>query len=179
MVAKEGRSHSRPRSPSVTECAPLAVLVVTRFGDDPYPTLRKAAALLHSNVTELSKLHLWVARVALLVNLVLVALLVVSWFFLCNNGYVPFSTACNDLRWCCVNFPSPWCPNVGPCTPNVFASDLVRTGEFFQMLIFSILFFLWALAHRTVNVDIRDYGVFQTSYDSEWPARKALNAEDE
>jgi len=50
MVAKEGRSHSRPRSPSVTECAPLAVLVVTRFGDDPYPTLRKAAALLHSLV---------------------------------------------------------------------------------------------------------------------------------
>jgi hypothetical protein len=135
------------------------------------------AALLHSNYTEVAKLHLFVSRVALLLNLLALAVLSVSWFFLCNHGYVPYSTACNDLRWCCVNFPSDWCPNVGPCTPDVLASDLVRTGEFFQMWLFSLLFFLWALAHRTVNVDLRDYGVFVTGDDNEWPARKALNEE--
>lgn len=118
-------------------------------------------ALLNNFYGEYARLHYFVSRLTLLTNFWTFIFFSVSWIFVCNNGLVPYATACNDLRWCCVYFPSTWCPNIVPCTPNVTPGELTRTDAFFQMWLFSLLFVLWGLAHRSLNGRMREMGLFK------------------
>lgn len=125
-----------------------------------------ASAMLNNELPEWSRIHYFCARILLLVNTWAFVGLSVQWLFLCNNSLVPWATACNDKRWCGVYFASSvsaaeWCPNTTPFFPDVTGDQLSRSGEFFQAWLFSLLFILWALAHRAVNAGLRQSGMFQ------------------
>lgn len=95
------------------------------------------------------------------VNVALIILLLVEWFFLCNTSYSGGYTGCNDYRWCCVFFPSAWCPNSIPCTPAVEYAQLSRNAEATQTWAFLFFFMVFCWWMRSTWVDMREYGVFK------------------
>lgn len=127
-----------------------------------------ALALVNNNVPEWASLHSFLSRTFSLLNLVLFLMLCVDWLFLCNNGFVPWSTLCNDPRYCCVYFGSSqlnmeWCPNGVPCTPDVSGSSLYRSDEFFQLWLFSLFFWLLSFSNNAVNIQLARFGFFRES----------------
>jgi hypothetical protein len=127
-----------------------------------------ALALVNNNVPEWAHLHYYTARLLTFVNIVLFIMFSVDWVFLCNNGFVPWSTLCNDPRYCCVYFGSSqinleWCPNITPCTPDVSGSMLYRSDEFFQIWLWCLFFWLLAFSHRAINKELAQYGFFRES----------------
>jgi len=128
-----------------------------------------ALALVNNNVPEWASLHVFLARIFSLVNLVLLILLGIDWLFLCNNGFYPSSTFCNDPRYCCVYFGSSqtnleWCPNSSPCIPDVSGSSLYRSDEFFQVFIFCLLFWILSYSNKAVNEQLAKFGFFRESF---------------
>lgn len=124
-----------------------------------------SAALVNNKVPEYARIHYWLGGIMILLNVIIFLMLSVQWLFFCNGGSTYYASACNNIRWCCVHFaasPSAaqWCPNTMSCDPNFTTADLSRTLEFFVCWLFSILFVLWSWAHRRVNRDLRNYGVF-------------------
>ena len=127
-----------------------------------------ALAMVNNTIPEWGNLHHYMSRLLTLVNLVLFILLSVDWLFLCNNGFVPWSTLCNDPRYCCVYFGSSqinmeWCPNASPCTPDVSGSSLYRSDDFFQLWLFCLLFWLMAFSNKAINEQLAKYGFFRES----------------
>jgi hypothetical protein len=122
-----------------------------------------AAALLNNVVPEMAKIHYWMARIFLIVNLVVFGILAYDWIFLCN--WVPYTTMCNDGRYACVYFSSPedapWAPNTTPCVPNVASGQLGRSETFFQHFLFSLAFLVLCWFHRAINRELRSYGMFR------------------
>lgn len=143
-----------------------------------------ALALVNNNIPEWSKLHYFLGRLFVLTNMVLFLLLSFNWLFLCNNGFVPHSTLCNDPRYCCVYYGSnqaniEWCPNAGPCNPNVSGSNLYRSDEFFQIWLFTLFFWLLAFSNRSINQELGSYGFFRESNIVEKTAGEGEEQEEE
>lgn len=113
-------------------------------------------ALINNSVEELTRLHKWYSSLIIVVNLYCAITFLFLWIFWCNNGNTGGS-ACNDYRWCCVNFPSVWCSNTIPCTPAVTASELHRNGEMMQHFVFSFVFFVLSTFHVALNGDLREF----------------------
>jgi hypothetical protein len=122
-----------------------------------------AWAMAHSGIEQFARLHAWFAKVGLVVNVVVVVILTIRWGVNCNNGFSGGNTACNDARWCCRFFPSPWCPNGAPCgydvAPDITSEALVRSQEMLQHWAFGFVFFVFACWHVSINTDLREFGV--------------------
>lgn len=116
-------------------------------------------AMLNNHVLQYSRMHRWFSTTAMITNLVAFALLTVLWLVRCNNTYSGSASMCNDYRWCGVYFPSQYCPNAVPFVPAVSATDLSRNSEASQHWIFSLVFWLLAWWHTSLNGDLREYGV--------------------
>lgn len=124
-----------------------------------------AASLLNNSTPDVAWAHRNVSTLGLLLNLAVFAMLTVQWFVFCNNASYP-GHACNDRRWCCVNYANTegafWCPNTNAthCTIAITGSELTRSDPFFQAWLFSILFFLWAWTHKVIGRKLYNDGVF-------------------
>lgn len=122
-----------------------------------------AMALANNTMAEYAKLHYFIARLSFVLNFISFLILSFSWLFACNYSWSAFDSSCNDVRYCCVYFAENpgWCSNFGFCNPNVSSTQLLRSGPFFGAWLFSMLFFLWGLGHRSMNRDMRVNGLFQ------------------
>ena len=118
-------------------------------------------ALANNEVETWRQLHEWLAKMAMLVNVGVFLILTWRWAFYCNTSYSGLDSACNDYRWCCAAFPSPWCPNNSPCTPNFTYSDLVRNNEMLQHWVFSLVFFITACWSYNQSGHLVAMGVLQ------------------
>jgi hypothetical protein len=125
-----------------------------------------ASALTNNTMPEIAKLHYFVSRLALLANFISFVILSIIWLFFTNYSYTGWNTAGNDIHWCCAYFASnpTWCTNFGLCTPDVQPGQLHRSEPFFLCWLFTFLFFLWCLGHRSMNRTMREYGLFQEVY---------------
>jgi hypothetical protein len=107
-------------------------------------------------------LHEFLAKMGILFNVLIFLTLTWRWAFYCNTSYSGMQSACNDYRWCCAGWPSPWCPNNSPCTPTSYSfSDLTRNYEMTQHWIFSLVFFITACWHYNQNGMLVTQGVLQ------------------
>jgi hypothetical protein len=131
--------------------------VVWLLGLNMFLPLLFALALTNNAIEEYTRLHRYFARLAMFSNLIVVAVLTVQWILLCNGTTRWFGLQCSDYRWCCVNFPSVWCPNTTPCMPAVVNLD--RNFEQLQHWVFSFVFELLAYWHTSINKDLREFGV--------------------
>jgi hypothetical protein len=113
-------------------------------------------ALINNTVEEVTRLHKWLSLILVVINLYVAFALLFLWIFWCNNGSSG-GAACNDYRWCCVNFPSVWCPNTIPCTPAVTVAELHRNDEMTQHFIFAFVFFVLSTFHAALNGDLREF----------------------
>jgi hypothetical protein len=125
-----------------------------------------SAALLNNTVPEYAKFHYWISFVFIWLNIINWIMLSIIWLFFCNGSGTYGNSACNSIYWCCVYFAasptaSQWCPNVGPCIPDV--TSLARNDEFFQAWLFAALFILWSWGHRKVARDLSEHGCFVES----------------
>lgn len=115
-------------------------------------------AMANNSVEEFARLHKWCSIIMIIVNLFVALSLLFLWIFFCNNPYSG-GAACNDYRWCCVYFPSGWCPNTVPCIPAVLSSDLHRNSEMTQHFVFAFVFFVLSTFHVSLNGDLREFRV--------------------
>lgn len=118
-----------------------------------------ALALTNNSIEEYTRLHRFFSQMAMILNLVVAIMLSVQWLFGCNGTTRWFGNQCSDYRWCCVNFPSVWCPNTTPCTPAV--TDLYRNSEQLQHWVFSFVFGVLAFWNASINKDLREFGVLR------------------
>lgn len=107
------------------------------------------------------QLHEFLAKISMLSNIFIFFALTWRWAFFCNNSYSAMQSAANDYRYCCAGFPSPWCPNNGPCTPNYSYSDLSRNYEMTQHWIFSLVFFILSCWSYNQAGELVNLGVLQ------------------
>lgn len=123
-----------------------------------------AMALCNNTMSEYADLHGTVAQISYITNIFAFIILSGSWFFACNTGWSAYDSSCNDVRYCCVFFADNpgWCPNFNFCTPNVSASQLMRSSPFFGAWLFSLLFLLWTWGHLKINRAMRRRGLFQS-----------------
>jgi len=105
------------------------------------------------------------ASVAMILNLVIFIILTVRWVGWCNYGHAGEASACNDYRYCCVFFPSPWCPNGGKCgydvDPNIDSGGISHNNEHLQHWAFSLVFMFMAYMYKLLFTEIESEGVFQ------------------
>lgn len=118
-------------------------------------------ALANNQVDTWRQLHEFVSKIAMLANIVIFLILTWRWAFYCNVSYSAYDSACNDYRYCCAYFPSPFCPNNAPCTPNYGPGDLVRNNEMFQHWVFSLVFFITSCWSYNQNGFLYAQGVLQ------------------
>jgi len=118
-----------------------------------------AFAAVNNSVEEWARMHSFLSVLAIVMNLWVVLVLSWRWLFYCNNSFSGMQSACNDYRWCCVFYPSVWCPNTMACNPVVPYSDLQRNNEMEQHWAFSFVFFLLAWWHININQDMREFGM--------------------
>lgn len=122
-----------------------------------------AWAMTNNRIEAYSRLHRWLSMLFLIINLWVLAVLSWRWFWTCNNSYSGMQSACNDYRWCCVYFPSEWCPNVNVCGYDVPADmtsgQLARNAEMTYHWIAGFVFFIMAAWHTSINRDMREFGV--------------------
>lgn len=123
------------------------------------PILLFALSLANNTVEEINRLHKWFSTMFIVVNGLVFILLAILWGVFCNSS-ITGGAACNDYRWCCVNFPSVWCPNAVPCNPAVVGSELSRNAEMTQHFIFSVVFGFIALFFVKINNDLREFKIF-------------------
>jgi hypothetical protein len=116
-------------------------------------------ALTNNKIETWSNLHRFLTQMAILFTLLIFLTLTFRWAFYCNTSYSGLQSACNDYRWCCVFYPSPWCPNTTPCTPNYVGGDLSRNAEMTQHWAFTMVFFVLACWHYSTNRNLRNNGV--------------------
>jgi hypothetical protein len=121
--------------------------------------LSLAFAMTNNRVEEYTRLHAWFATLFMVINIWVVLVLSWRWLFYCNNAYTAMHSACNDYRYCCVFFPSSWCPNTAMCTPSVTSAVLQRNNEMLQNWAFGFAFFLLAVWNRSINSDLKEFGV--------------------
>jgi len=120
-----------------------------------------AWSLVHPGLEEYTRMHRWFSTTAIRINLWVFAVLTVRWWLFCNTPFSDGASACNAYDYCCVFFPSPWCPNSMPCIPNKSFGDLGRNNEMTQHWAFSLVFFLMSLWSVSINADLRDFGVLK------------------
>lgn len=120
-----------------------------------------AFALLNNDIDEISSLHKFFSAIGVLSNMVSLLALLVIWGFFCNTSYSGYNTICNSYAYCCVFFPSDWCPNQIPCTPAVTSGELNFTNEYLQHIVFSSVFFVFSCWNVSINQDMRRFGVFR------------------
>lgn len=123
--------------------------------------LSLAWALANADVEEWTRVHSWLARTAIVLNIVVAIGLGVFWVFFCNTPFSAGSTACNNYRWCCFFAPSDWCPNSAPCIPSVTYGDLVMNSEAKQNWAFSLVFLLFSQWNVWINQSMREFGVLK------------------
>lgn len=122
------------------------------------PILVFALSLANNTIEEFTRMHKWFSIMGIILNIYVAVALAVLWIFFCNSSYSG-GAACNDYRWCCVNFPSVWCSNTVPCIPAVTASELVRNAEMTQHFIFAFVFLVLSTFHVSINGDLREFKV--------------------
>lgn len=120
--------------------------------------LTLAWAVTNNRIEEWTRLHGWIARMSIYVNLAVFIILTVRWPLFHNTPFSGGSPGNHD-GWCCYFFPSPWCPNNSVCSPDVSLGDLVRSDPMTQHWAFSLVFFLLGVWNRDVNTDFRDFRV--------------------
>ena len=120
-----------------------------------------AWALANADVEEWTRFHRWLSQSAVRVNLWVFLVLTVRWLLFCNTPFSDGSTACNDYRWCCVFWPSDWCPNYSACGTAFDFLDLSRNMEHVVNWAFSLVFALLAVWNVQINLDLRAFGVLQ------------------
>ncbi len=118
-----------------------------------------AFALANNSIEEFTRLHKFFSTMAMLMNALIVVFLTVQWLFFCNSTFQFLGRACADYRWCCVYFPSEWCPNAVPCTPNVTSAMLERNHVMMQHWVFSFVFLVLAFWNTSINKDMREFGL--------------------
>lgn len=118
-----------------------------------------AFAMAFNDIRELTRFHKWVAGWMWIINRVLIILLTVQWVAMTNNAISGIASAFNDYFWCCVYFPSQWCPNAIACTPNVAASALSINREGLQHWAFAWVFAVISSWHLALNANLREYKV--------------------
>lgn len=131
-----------------------------------FPPMFLALAIVHRGLREYAFAHSFICWWALLANLYPIIAGAVRWVGWCNNNWSAPATACNDYAYCCVYWPSAWCPNNGPCTfssgLSIGAGDLHRNSEMTQTWAFAFVFFLMAVWHLQINFSMRrKYGVLK------------------
>ena len=114
---------------------------------------------MNNGIEEYGRMHRFLSTFNVASNFVIFIFLTIMWIFFCDNGGSGAMSACNDYRWCCVYFPSVWCPNTIPCTPAVTAAELSRNGEMWQHWFLCIPFFVLAWWSITYNDDLREFSV--------------------
>lgn len=125
-----------------------------------------AFSLTDNRVEEYARFHGFLAALLLVANAIVGILLLISWCFRCNTAYSAAATWCNDYRWCCAQFGNGLqetidrCPNTTPCAPDVMSNALSVNGEYIHHMVFSLVFFLLALAHLGVKDSLSKFGVF-------------------
>jgi len=125
-----------------------------------------AFSLTDNRVEEYARLHGFLAALLLVANGIVGILLLISWCIRCNTVYSAASTWCNDYRYCCAQFGNgiqetiDRCPNTTPCSPDVMTNELSVNGEYVHHMVFSLVFFLMALAHLGVKDSLSKFGVF-------------------
>lgn len=132
------------------------------------PPLFLAMAVSHRKLHEYAFAHAFVSVWAMLENLYVIIVGAVRWVGFCNTAGSGYSTSCNSDLWCCVYWPSEWCPNNGACTFTgggvVGAGDLHRSVEMTLTWAFAFVFFLMAFWHVAVNITLtKKWGFFPPS----------------
>lgn len=104
-----------------------------------------------------TRTHFWLTVVVSVASALTFLVLLGILFADCNWAWAGRSI-CADYKWCCVHFGSApdICPNVGPCT-----ADLFPNGEFIQHVVFALIFSAFALVQLWLNFRMRKYGVFE------------------
>lgn len=123
------------------------------------PPMMLCFALTNNKIETYTILHRWLAIMAIVVCIWCFVNLTWRWLLACNSAYSGSSSSCNDYRWCCVYFPSDWCPNNAMCTPDVTSSELGRNPENFQHWLFTFVFFVLAIWNYSINGDLIRLGV--------------------
>lgn len=118
-----------------------------------------AWAITNNRIEEWTRIHEFFSKFAVWINLIVFVVLTVRWPIFCNTPFSVASTACNDYRWCCVFFPSVWCPNTTPCNPAVTLGSLERNQEMIAHWGFSLAFLVLAVWNRGWNTELRSFRV--------------------
>lgn len=132
------------------------------------PPMVLAMAVTHRSLHEYAFAHSFVSVWAFLANLFVIVAGAVRWVGFCNTSGSGYSTSCNSDLWCCVYWPSEWCPNNGACIFTsgavIAAGDLHRSPEMTQTWAFAFVFFLMAFWHLRINHSLgRDWGFWPAS----------------
>ncbi len=117
--------------------------------------------IVNNGIEEYNRLHLWLADMSMTVNLALIVLLSFQWLALTNKSWTGWATAFNDYRWCCVYFPSQWCPNAVPCVPAVSAANLSINYEGLMHWTFAWVFYYVAKLHVYLNRNALEFGMLK------------------
>lgn len=126
------------------------------------PLFMCALAIVNNGLQPISRAHQTLSILCMLVALIAFFIFTARILLRCNNRYSGGNSACNDLdRWCCVYFPSEWCPNTTPCTPDITASQLDWSTAYFQSWLFSLGCMIAASLNAKINIDFIEYGILR------------------
>jgi hypothetical protein len=126
------------------------------------PLFLLSIAVLNNSMKPIARMHQMVSTVCMLLALFAFVVLTVRILMRCRNTYSGGNSACNDLSiWCCVYFPSEWCPNSTPCTPAKTHSDLEWTSAYFQTWLFSLCFLVFCGINAKININFIEYGILR------------------
>lgn len=125
-------------------------------------------AIQENDVGEWGAIHVFFSGVCVFVNFAVLLFLAFTWCAFCNNSLGITNTACQDPRYCCVNFAAnsqalKICPNNGMCHPDVTSDELSISGPYAGHFWFSLIFLGTSWAHIAINKRLVVYGALNVN----------------
>lgn len=119
-----------------------------------------AMALTYNRIREWGQAHQFVCIWLIVLNIIVLGTLTFLWIGWTNTAYSGYATSGNDYRWCCVFWPSEWCPNNAACVFSSplsldSSSQLARNEEMTAHWAFTFVFLLLAFWNLQFSENLR------------------------
>lgn len=140
--------------------------------------------IVNNAFSELVDWHRFLSNIFMILNLGLFIALFFWGLFVCNTSWSPFSTACNDPKYCCNYYGSAqiWCKNTIDCVCEstntecitlgaaTYFGDLRWSWPFWISFVFAGVFGVMAWLHKRMNLKLVAAGVLAPG-KSGWSGR--------
>jgi len=132
--------------------------------------------IVNNEFSELVDWHRFFSNIFLLLNMGIFIFLFIWGLLICNTSWSPFSTACNDPKYCChyhTNSPI-WCKNTVDCVCDLMNTECITLGAatffgdlhwswpYWTSFIFAGVFAVIAWVHKRMNLKLVAAGVLQS-----------------